>query len=120
MDKILEPIIDLKLSRENMIERIFMLKISIDGTWFGGWEKNSRKMREKFEMNGYVMPKIVHWNLWCGSSEVHSIKSGGTEILGFSKASMKIFMEGDGILRPIAAMELEICSEDYLKFVVDD
>ncbi|KAE8023004.1 hypothetical protein FH972_008761 [Carpinus fangiana] len=98
--------------RENMVGRIFMLKISIDGTWFGGWEKNSRKMREKFERNGYVMPKIVHWNLWCESSKVHSIKGDGIEISGFSKASTKIFMEGDGTLSPIAAMELEICSED--------
>jgi hypothetical protein len=120
LDKILETAIDLELSGENMIERIFMLKISIDGTWFGGWEKNSRKMREKFERNGYVMQKIVHWNLWCGTSEVHSIKGGGTGISGFSKASMKIFMEGDGTLSPIVAMESEICSENYLKFVVDD
>jgi hypothetical protein len=120
LDKILETAIDLKLSRENMIERIFMLEISIDGTWFGGWEKNSRKMREKFERNGYVIPKIVRWNLWCGSPEVHSIEGGGTEISGFSKASMKIFLEGDGTLSPMAAMESEICSKEYLKLVVYD
>ena len=66
------------------------------------------------------MPKIVHWNLWCGSLEVHSIEGGRIEISRFSKASMKIFMEGDGTLSPIAAIESEICSEDYLKFVVDD
>jgi hypothetical protein len=102
-DKILETAKDLKLSKENMFERVFVYDFWGDCNRYFGWKKEHDAMREKYEMNGYVMPDIVCWSI---SDE--------------SEASFKIFLEGDGALNVMAVLESKICSEDCLKLVVHD
>jgi hypothetical protein len=103
LDKILETAKDLKLSKENMIKRVFVYHISGFGSVFSGCEEEHGAMREKYERNGYAMPDIVCQDIW-----------------GQSEASFKIFLEGDGTYTRMAEMESKICSEDYLKLVVHD
>jgi hypothetical protein len=102
-DKILETAKDLKLSKDNMIERVFVYDfLGLCNNYFD-WEKEPEAMREKYERNGYAMPDIVCWDI---SDE--------------SEASFKIFLEGDGVFSEMAVLKSKICSEDYLKLVVHD
>ncbi|XP_059447973.1 uncharacterized protein LOC132179286 [Corylus avellana] len=121
LDKILETAIDLKLSKENMIERIFFFDHFCNG--FGGWVEIYERMREKYERNGYVMPKFVHWNHHDRPTLTHedyfSVKGDLTEIIA-TESSFRNFLESNGTLSPMVVMESKICSEDYLKFVVRD
>ncbi|KAE8023753.1 hypothetical protein FH972_009421 [Carpinus fangiana] len=103
VDKILETAKDLKLSKENMIERVFVCDELGLCNHYLDWDKEPEVMREKYERNGYVMPDIVDWGL-----------------LGESEANFKIFLEGDGAFNVTVMLESKICSEDYLKLVVYD
>ena len=50
-----------------MIARIFFFDHFISKTRmrsFSGWKENYGRMREKYERNGYAMPKIVYWSNW--------------------------------------------------------
>jgi hypothetical protein len=121
LDKILEIAKDLKLSKENMIEKV--LVFDHWGSCFIGWEENYGRMREKYERNGYVMPKLVHWNHQDRATrtrdDVCSVKGDIIEIIA-TEASFRNFLESNGTLSPMVVMESKICSEDYLKLVVRD
>ncbi|XP_062160588.1 uncharacterized protein LOC133867840 [Alnus glutinosa] len=122
LDKILETAKDLKLAKENMIERVFVFDHSIIHSNFSiDWEEDYGAMEEKYKRNGYVMPKIVCWHhRVLNASPRVSVKGGITKIVGGLEASFRIFLESDGILSPTVGMESEICSEDYPRFVVRD
>ncbi|KAE8023681.1 hypothetical protein FH972_009353 [Carpinus fangiana] len=121
LEKILEIAIDLKLSKENMIERIFVFDHW--GNCFSGWVDIYERMREKYERNGYVMPKFVHWNHHDRATRTYedyfSVKGDLTEIIA-TESSFRNFLESNGTLSPMAVMESKICGEDYLKVVVHD
>jgi hypothetical protein len=121
LDKILETAIDLKISKENMIERIFVFDHW--GNCFSGWVEIYERMREKYERNGYVMPKFVHWNHHDRATRTRedyfSVKGDLTEIIA-TESSFRNFLESNGTLSPMVVMETKICAEDYLKLVVRD
>ena len=121
MNKILETAIDLKISKENLIERIFVFDHW--GNCFCGWMEIYERMREKYERNGYVMPKFVHWNHHDRATRTRedyfSVKGDLTEIIA-TESSFRNFLESNGTLSPMVVMESNICSEDYLKLVVRD
>jgi hypothetical protein len=79
-------------------------------------------MSEKYESNGYVMPKIVYWynHAWDTSIEPCEVSDGGITGIIASEASFRNFVETNGTLSPMAVMEMKISSEDYLKLVVRD
>jgi hypothetical protein len=124
LDKILETAKDLKLSEENMIERIFVFDHCVLRSCFIGWRENYGRMREKYERNGYVMPKICvpvssRMHAWVKPRQVSSLEGGVTRIIA-TEDSFRIFLESNGTLSPMAVMESKICSEYYLKLVVRD
>ena len=100
-DKILEAAKDLKLSKENMIKRVFVYGDMEDLVI--NWVKEREAIREKYERNGYAMPFMVRWN-----------------IIGHSEACFKIFLTECGVFNEMAEMESKICSEDCLKLLVHD
>ncbi|XP_050277184.1 uncharacterized protein LOC126718868 [Quercus robur] len=140
LDKILETAIDLNVRKQDMIKRVFMFEgkrpncasschyESCCGDHDCGWRKNYEAMKEKFEVNGYVMPQITHWewDMTCMSKfglkypEVISFEGGLTHIRGLFKTSFRFFVEGDGTLNLRAMMDSEICSADDPELLVHD
>ena len=62
LDKVLNMALECNLSADKMIKKIFFFIYTGD-PFFGCWKTDSEPIRKKFEMNGYVMPNIVCWDL---------------------------------------------------------
>jgi hypothetical protein len=123
LDKILETAINLKLSKENMIERVFIFDLSGGYKYVDDWERSYGTIREKYERNGYVLPKIVRWDLWYCFQRVRAFGNGLIELTGSSEANFRIFLESDGILDPTVEDEpkkSKIWKEDYPKLMLCD
>ncbi|XP_030961295.1 uncharacterized protein LOC115982734 isoform X2 [Quercus lobata] len=135
LDKILETAIDLNVSKQDMIKRVFVF----DGTGLDfrkiwqyegccsscvcGSSSNYEAMREKFKRNGYVMPETVHWDVSNYGSPVPavlSVEDGLTHISRPLETSFRGFLEGDGTLNLRAMMESEICSAGDPELLVLD
>ncbi|KAE8023689.1 hypothetical protein FH972_009361 [Carpinus fangiana] len=86
---------------------------------FSGWEENYGRMREKYERNGYTMPKIVYWSNWHWVNWVQQ-REGDITIIRTSEANFRNFLESNKTLSSMAMMESKIYGEDYLKLVVHD
>ena len=54
--------LECNLSADKMIKKIFFFIYTGD-PFLGCWKTDSEPIRKKFEMNGYVMPNIVCWDL---------------------------------------------------------
>ena len=54
--------LECNLSADKMIKKIFIFIYTGD-PFLGCWKTDSEPIRKKFEMNGYVMPNIVCWDL---------------------------------------------------------
>ena len=62
LDKVLNMALECNLSADKMIKKIFFFIYTGD-PFLGCWKTDSEPIRKKFEMNGYVMPNIVCWDL---------------------------------------------------------
>ena len=62
LDKVLNVALECNLSADKMIKKIFFFIYTGD-PFLGCWKTDSEPIRKKFEMNGYVMPNIVCWDL---------------------------------------------------------
>ncbi|KAL0006491.1 hypothetical protein SO802_014052 [Lithocarpus litseifolius] len=117
LDKVINMALECNLSTDKMIKKIFIF----GNTVLSLQETNeSESMRKKFEMNGYVIPHIVCWDLkFCW---IPSVKSADdmTFIYGCSNDIFRVFLEGDGNLDPVAIMDVELSGEEYNKLVVHD
>ncbi|KAK8965537.1 hypothetical protein KSP40_PGU014780 [Platanthera guangdongensis] len=70
---------------------------------------------------GAAIPEIVFWNLrHSGSVPVPSSRPGVALVSGFSKNLMKIFIDGDGVISPMAVMEMAIAGDAYKNLKVFD
>ena len=54
--------LECNLSADKTIKKIFIFIYTGD-PFLGCWKTDSEPIRKKFEMNGYVMPNIVCWDL---------------------------------------------------------
>ena len=61
--KVINMALEGNLSTDKMIKKIFILTHTGDIVWCGEVTTEIESIRKKFEMNGYVMPDIVCWNL---------------------------------------------------------
>ncbi|KAH0907435.1 hypothetical protein HID58_039262 [Brassica napus] len=127
-DLILKVAVDGRLKPEEMIRRVFVFSdmefdqaatSQVANTWETDYEAIARKYREA----GYgdVVPEIVFWNLRDSSSTpVSGSKKGVALVNGFSKNLIKMFLDNDGEINPMAIMEAAISKEEYSKLVVVD
>nr|POE83926.1 hypothetical protein CFP56_10564 [Quercus suber] len=54
--------LECNLSADKMIKKIFIFTYTGD-PFLGCWKTESEPIRKKFEMNGYVMPNIMFWDM---------------------------------------------------------
>ncbi|RID42203.1 hypothetical protein BRARA_J02110 [Brassica rapa] len=137
-DLILKVAVDGRLKPEEMIRRVFVFSdmefdqaaTSSSVSYYGGtrqvantWETDYEAIARKYREAGYgdVVPEIVFWNLRDSSSTpVSGSKKGVALVSGFSKNLIKMFLDNDGEINPMAIMEAAISKEEYSKLVVVD
>ncbi|CAN7068354.1 unnamed protein product [Brassica rapa subsp. trilocularis] len=137
-DLILKVAVDGRLKPEEMIKRVFVFSdmefdqaaTSSSVSYYGGtrqvantWETDYEAIAIKYREAGYgdVVPEIVFWNLRDSSSTpVSGSKKGVALVSGFSKNLIKMFLDNDGEINPMAIMEAAISKEEYSKLVVVD
>ncbi|WZZ22477.1 hypothetical protein YC2023_123864 [Brassica napus] len=137
-DLILKVAVDGRLKPEEMIRRVFVFSdmefdqaaTSSSVSYYGGtrqvantWETDYEAIARKYREAGYgdVVPEIVFWNLRDSSSTpVSGSKKGVALVNGFSKNLIKMFLDNDGEINPMAIMEAAISKEEYSKLVVVD
>lgn len=85
------------------------------------WNESAQQMIErKFEVAGYIMPKIVYWNLASRGDKnkpVHFDKKGTALVSGFSPALLTSLLAGKDT-SPFAMMNTVINSERYASVTI--
>ncbi|KAJ4840339.1 hypothetical protein Tsubulata_011372 [Turnera subulata] len=123
-DLILKVAVEGNLKKEQMIKRVFVFSdMEFDQASSTPWETDYKAIVRKFTDKGYgdAIPEIVFWNLRDSkATPVPSKQKGVALVSGFSKNLMKLFLNEDGDLNPIAVMEAAIAGEGYQKLVVLD
>ncbi|CAB4281260.1 unnamed protein product [Prunus armeniaca] len=123
-DLLLQVAVNGNLKPEHMIKRIFVFSdMEFDEASSNSWETDYEVIQRKYKEKGYenAVPQIVFWNLRHSmSTPVPSTEPGVALLSGFSKNLMKIFLDGDGEIRPDLTMEAAISGEEYQKLVVID
>ena len=96
LDKVINIALDCNLSTDEMIKKICIFTHTGDSVLCGWGTNESESIRKKFEMNGYVMPDIVCWDLkFCLIPSVISADDM-TLIYGCSNDIFRVFPGGDG------------------------
>ena len=100
-----------KLIQKHMPEMFLILSdMQFDECVTGtGYDDTSLEMiKRKFDLAGYKMPKVVYWNLSCGSGKSSPVRfddNGVCHISGFSPAIMKYVLADDlGDFTPLNVM----------------
>ncbi|PKA50867.1 hypothetical protein AXF42_Ash007522 [Apostasia shenzhenica] len=123
-DGILREAVEESLPAEKMVRRIFVFSdMEFDSAGGSCWETDYEVICRKFKEAGYAaaVPEIVFWNLRDSrATPVPGKKAGVALVSGFSKNLMKIFLEDDGVISPVAIMEAAISGEEYGKLEVFD
>ncbi|KAL5717440.1 hypothetical protein ACHQM5_010440 [Ranunculus cassubicifolius] len=123
-DRILEVAVNGKLSKEQMIKRIFVFSdMEFDQASTNNWETDYKVIKRKFKKSGYesVIPEIVFWNLRDSESvPVTKMDKGVAMVSGFSKNMVKMFLDGEPIVNPLAVMDKAISGDLYDKLVIFD
>ncbi|KAH7677995.1 vWA-like protein [Dioscorea alata] len=123
-DQILQVAVQGNLPPEQMIKRVFVFSdMEFDRASKSSWETDYEVICSKFQASGYgeAIPEIVFWNLRDSSSvPVTANQKAVALVSGFSKNLVKLFLEGGGIVNPVAIMDLAISGKEYGKLVVFD
>ncbi|XP_039129264.1 LOW QUALITY PROTEIN: uncharacterized protein LOC120265427 [Dioscorea cayenensis subsp. rotundata] len=123
-DQILQVAVQGNLPPEQMIKRVFVFSdMEFDQASESNWETDYEVICRKFQACGYgeAIPEIVFWNLRDSSSvPVTANQKAVALVSGFSKNLVKLFLEGGGIVNPVAIMDLAISGKEYEKLVVFD
>ncbi|KAI6692244.1 hypothetical protein NL676_019954 [Syzygium grande] len=123
-DRILEVATAGKLRAEEMVQKVFVFSdMEFDEASSNPWETDYEAITRKFRKRGYgaAVPQIVFWNLRDSRSTPVAAKQAGVALLsGFSKNLMKMFLEEEGCISPVAIMEAAISGEEYRDLVVVD
>jgi hypothetical protein len=123
-DRILRTAVDGRLPKDKMIRTIFVFSdMEFNKASENPWETDYKAICRKFKDAGYgdAVPRIVFWNLRdTVSTPVTSTEPGVAMVSGFSKNSVKLFLENDGVLSPEAVMAAAISGAEYQKLAVFD
>ncbi|XVF81476.1 hypothetical protein PTKIN_Ptkin15bG0158300 [Pterospermum kingtungense] len=123
-DLILKVAVEGKLKPEEMIKRLFVFSdMEFDQASASPWETDYQLIVRKYTEKGYgdAIPQIVFWNLRDSrATPVPGSQNGVALVSGFSKNLMKMFLDEDGDINPVAVMEAAISGEEYQKLVVLD
>ncbi|XVF81477.1 hypothetical protein PTKIN_Ptkin15bG0158400 [Pterospermum kingtungense] len=123
-DLILKVAVEGKLMPEKMIKRLFVFSdMEFDKASASPWETDYQVIVKKYTEKGYgeAIPQIVFWNLRDSrATPVPGGQNGVALVSGFSKNLMKMFLDKDGDINPVAVMEAAISGEEYQKLVVLD
>ncbi|MBA0552966.1 hypothetical protein Golob_023736 [Gossypium lobatum] len=123
-DLILKVAVEGNLKPEQMIKRLFVFSdMEFDQAQMSPWETDYDVIVKKFTQRGYgdVIPQIVFWNLrHSRATPVPATQKGVALVSGFSKNLLKMFLDEDGDINPVAVMEAAISGEEYQKLVVLD
>ncbi|XVF81470.1 hypothetical protein PTKIN_Ptkin15bG0157700 [Pterospermum kingtungense] len=123
-DLILKVAVEGKLKPEQMIKRLFVFSdMEFDQASSSPWETDYQAIVRKYTEKGYgeVIPQIVFWNLRDSrATPVPASQNGVALVSGFSKNLMKMFLDEDGDITPVAVMEAAISGEEYQNLVVLD
>ncbi|XP_077229434.1 uncharacterized protein LOC143862296 [Tasmannia lanceolata] len=122
-DRILKIAVRGKLEDEKMVKRIFVFSdMEFDAASENRWETDYKAIQRKFRERGYVsVPEIVFWNLRESVSiPVTGEEKGVSLVSGYSKNLLTLFMDGGGVVNPVALMKAAISGDEYKKLVVFD
>jgi len=107
-----------------MIKRLFVFSdMEFDQVSPNSWETDYQAITRKYGEKGYdsAVPQIVFWNLRDSkATPVPSTQKGVVLVSGFSKNLLKLFLDNDGDINPVEAMEAAIAGPEYQKLAVLD
>ncbi|XP_058777417.1 uncharacterized protein LOC131651744 [Vicia villosa] len=123
-DRILDVAVNGKLKEEQMIKRIFVFSdMEFDQASANSWETDYQAITRKYKEKGYgsSVPQIVFWNLRDSkATPVPATQKGVALVSGFSKNLLTLFLDNEGDVSPVEAMEAAIAGPEYQKLVVLD
>ncbi|XP_058772556.1 uncharacterized protein LOC131646565 [Vicia villosa] len=123
-DRILDVAVNGKLKEEQMIKRIFVFSdMEFDQASANSWETDYQSITRKYKEKGYgsAVPQIVFWNLRDSrATPVPATQKGVALVSGFSKNLLTLFLDNEGDISPVEAMEAAIAGPEYQKLVVVD
>ncbi|WJX93762.1 hypothetical protein P8452_75252 [Trifolium repens] len=123
-DRILDVAVNGNLKEDQMIKRIFVFSdMEFDQASANSWETDYQAITRKYRKKGYgsAVPQIVFWNLRDSTATpVPATQKGVALVSGFSKNLLTLFLDNDGDISPVDAMEAAISGPEYQKLVVLD
>ncbi|KAL5100057.1 hypothetical protein RYX36_004384 [Vicia faba] len=123
-DRILDVAVNGKLKEEQMIKRIFVFSdMEFDQASANSWETDYQAITRKYKEKGYgsSVPQIVFWNLRDSrATPVPATQKGVALVSGFSKNLLTLFLDNEGDISPVEAMEVAIAGPEYQELVVLD
>ncbi|WJX62796.1 hypothetical protein P8452_47754 [Trifolium repens] len=123
-DRILDVAVNGNLKEEQMIKRIFVFSdMEFDEASANSWETDYHAITRKYREKGYgsAVPQIVFWNLRDSrATPVPATQKGVALISGYSKNLLTLFLDNEGDISPVVAMEAAIAGPEYQKLVVLD
>ncbi|ESW30040.1 hypothetical protein PHAVU_002G119600 [Phaseolus vulgaris] len=123
-DLMLEVAVSGNLRPDQMIKRLFVFSdMEFDQASKNPWETDYEAITRKFEEKGFgdVVPQIIFWNLRDSKATPVPATAKGVALLsGFSKNLLTLFMDKEGELSPLEAMETAISGPEYQNLVVLD
>jgi hypothetical protein len=123
-DRILDVAVNGNLKVDQMIKRIFVFSdMEFDQASANSWETDYQAITRKYRKKGYgsAVPQIVFWNLRDSkATPVPATQKGVALVSGFSKNLLKLFLDNEGDISPVKAMEAAISGPEYQKLVVLD
>ncbi|PNY07457.1 hypothetical protein L195_g003953 [Trifolium pratense] len=123
-DRILDVAVNGNLKEEQMIKRIFVFSdMEFDEASANSWETDYQAITRKYGEKGYgsSVPQIVFWNLRDSkATPVPATQKGVALVSGFSKNLLTLFLDNEGDISPVEAMEAAIAGPEYQKLVVLD
>ncbi|KAK2427140.1 hypothetical protein QL285_025739 [Trifolium repens] len=123
-DRILDVAVNGNLKEDQMIKRVFVFSdMEFDEASTNSWETDYQAITRKYREKGYgsAVPQIVFWNLRDSkATPVPATQKGVALVSGFSKNLLTLFLDNEGDISPLKAMEAAIAGPEYQKLVVLD
>jgi len=123
-DQMLEVAVRGNLRPDQMIKRLFVFSdMEFDQASANPWETDYQAITRKFGEKGFgdAVPQIIFWNLRDSkATPVPATQKGVALLSGFSKNLLTLFLDNEGELSPLEAMEAAISGSEYQKLVVLD
>eukprot|EP01018_Ginkgo_biloba_P017174 Gb_38039 [translate_table: standard] len=122
-DLILEMAVNCGLESDKMIKQLLVFSdMEFDEASANPWQTDYMVIKKKFRDAGYgEPPKIVFWNLRDSTSTpVLQEESGVAMVSGFSKNTLKLFLDSIGAINPLIVMNKAIEGKLYQDLIIVD